>query len=48
VRINVTQYAAFLQRFMIVEHGWESHNSDDYVALYPVVNELPVTQYEVS
>jgi MoxR-like ATPase len=41
-------YAAFLQRFMIVEHGWESHNSDDYVALYPVVNELPVTQYEVS
>ena len=41
-------YAAFLQRFMIVEHGWESHNSDDYVALYPVVNELPVTQYKLA
>ena len=41
-------YAAFLQRFMIVEHGWESHNSDDYVALYPSINELPVTQFELT
>ena len=41
-------YAAFLQRFMIVEHGWESHNSDDYVALYPVVIELPATQYKLA
>lgn len=41
-------YAAFLQRFMIVEHGWESHNSDDYVALYPTINELPVTQFELT
>lgn len=41
-------YAAFLQRFMIVEHGWSEHNTDDYVALYPVVNELPVTQYELA
>ena len=41
-------YAAFLQRFMIVEHGWSEHNTDDYVALYPVVNELPVTQYKLA
>jgi MoxR-like ATPase len=41
-------YAAFLQRFMIVEHGWESHESDDYVSLYPSVNELPVIQYELT
>ena len=41
-------YAAFLQRFMIVEHGWSEHNTDDYVALYPVVNELPVTQFELT
>lgn len=41
-------YAAFLQRFMIVEHGWESHESDDYVSLYPSVNELPVIQYELA
>jgi MoxR-like ATPase len=40
--------AAFLQRFMIVEHGWKSHNADDYVALYPSVNELPVVQFELT
>lgn len=41
-------YAAFLQRFMIVEHGWEVHEADNYVALYPTVNNLPVTQYELA
>jgi hypothetical protein len=40
--------AAFLQRFMIVEHGWKSHNANDYVALYPSVNELPVVQFELT
>lgn len=41
-------YTAFLQRFMIVEHGWETHNTDDYVALYPTINQLPVYQFELE
>jgi MoxR-like ATPase len=41
-------YDAFLQRFLLIEHGWSGHNSQDYAEMFKVRQQKPVIKIEIG
>lgn len=41
-------YEAFLQRFMLIEHGWDSHTAEDYALLDADVSKVDISSVTLS